>query len=274
MDIERLLGQPVSVKISTKIEETKRITTLLFDMPTPDLEIRSGQFFMIWVPGVDEIPMSVSQWEPPTAGISIQAIGEATKALVNLNEGEWLGIRGPFGSYFAADSKKALVVGGGIGMAPLRFLVSELLNHGADVTLLVAAKTQSQLLTYDFAGRIDSKLHVKIATDDGSMGSTGLATDVAEELVKSTKFDTIYTCGPELMMVGLFNLAQKENIRFQASLERYMKCGCGICGTCAMDPTGVLVCKDGPVFTSKDLAELEEFGKYSRDATGIKQNLI
>jgi dihydroorotate dehydrogenase electron transfer subunit len=270
MNLEQLVGNPVSVKVSAKIKETERITTLLFDIPHQSLEINPGQFFMVWVPGVDEIPMSVSLWEPPTAGISVQDVGEATKALTKLTEGDWLGIRGPFGSYYTTNSQKALVVGGGIGMAPLRPLVYNLLQQGAMVTLLVAARTKSQLLFYDFAGRIDSDLHVEIATDDGSMGSRGLAIEVAQDLIKNTMFDTIYTCGPELMMVGLLNLAQKENLRFQASLERYMKCGCGICGTCALDPTGDLVCKEGPVFTTKDLLELEEFGKYYRDSTGIK----
>ena len=127
MDIDMLLGNPVSVKISTKIEEAERITTILFDMPTPNLEINPGQFFMVWVPGVDEIPMSVSLWTPPTAGISIQDVGEATNALTKLNEGDWLGIRGPFGSLFTTDTRKALIVGGGIGMAPLRLLTCNLL---------------------------------------------------------------------------------------------------------------------------------------------------
>lgn len=270
MNIDKLLGKPVSVKISTKIEEAERITTILFDIPTPNLSIHPGQFFMVWVPGVDEIPMSVSLWEPPTAGISIQNVGDATNALVELNEGDWLGVRGPFGSHFTADSRKALVVGGGIGMAPLRLLVNNLLRKNGDVTLLVAARTKDQLVLYDFAERTDSNLHVEIATDDGSMGHKGLATQVAEEIAKNTRFDTIYSCGPELMMMGLLQLAQKRNFQFQASLERYMKCGCGICGTCAMDPTGDLVCREGPVFTNKELLKLEEFGKYHRDSTGIK----
>jgi dihydroorotate dehydrogenase electron transfer subunit len=273
MDMERLIGKPISVKVSARIEETKRITTLLFDLPYSHLEIHPGQFFMVWVPGVDEIPMSISLWDPPTAGISIQAVGEATNALTKLNKEDWLGIRGPFGSCFSIDSEKSLVVGGGIGMAPLRPLVYSFLRQDTDVTLLVAARTKDQLLFYDFAESTNSNLHVEIATDDGSMGYKGLATKVAEDFVRNTKFDTIYTCGPELMMVGLLNLAQKENLRFQASLERHMKCGCGICGTCAMDPTGVLVCREGPVFTSKDLLKLEEFGKYHRDSTGKRVEL-
>jgi dihydroorotate dehydrogenase electron transfer subunit len=271
--MEQLLGKPISVKVSTRIEETKRITTLLFDLPNTPLEIYPGQFFMVWVPGVDEIPMSISLWDSPTAGISIQNVGEATNALTKLNKGEWLGIRGPFGSHFSVDSEKPLVVGGGIGMAPLRPLVYNLLKQDAEITLLVAARTKDQLLFYDFTESADSNLHVEIATDDGSMGYKGLATKIAEDIVRNTRFDTIYTCGPELMMVGLFNLAQKMNLRFQASLERHMKCGCGICGTCAMDPTGVLVCREGPVFTRKDLLKIEEFGKYHRDSTGKRVEL-
>jgi dihydroorotate dehydrogenase electron transfer subunit len=81
----------------------------------------------------------------------------------------------------------------------------------------------------------------------------------------------MYTCGPELMMVGLYDLAKKRKIGFQASLERFMKCGCSICGTCAMDPTGQLVCADGPVFTGEQLAKLTDFGKYLRDAVGMKK---
>ena len=81
----------------------------------------------------------------------------------------------------------------------------------------------------------------------------------------------MYTCGPEIMIAGLYDIAKKSKISFQASLERFMKCGCGICGTCAMDPSGQLVCRDGPVFTGKQLAGLTDFGKYHRDAVGMKK---
>jgi len=81
----------------------------------------------------------------------------------------------------------------------------------------------------------------------------------------------VYTCGPELMMFGLYEQIRGLNVRFQASLERFMKCGCGICGTCAMDPTGTLVCVDGPVYTQTQISEITEFGKYYRDAMGLKK---
>jgi dihydroorotate dehydrogenase electron transfer subunit len=218
--------------------------------------------------------MSVSLWNSPNVGITVLPVGEATQALVSIVEGQWLGIRGPFGDHFDLQSGRALVVGGGIGIAPLRFLVYRLREAGADVTFLIAARTANDLIfANEFSRQAGKKLRVKTATDDGSAGFKGLATDAVEDLVRSAKFDVMYACGPEKMMAGLHTIANERRIQFQASLERFMKCGCGICGSCALDPTGDLVCLDGPVFTGARLSQLSEFGKYSRDSTGAKKNL-
>ena len=165
-----------------------------------------------------------------------------------------------------------MIVGGGIGLAPLRPLTHSLLEKGSTVTLLIAAKTEAQLMYVDeFQDIRNNRFTLLKATDDGSEGSKGLATEVAEKHLKTVDYDTLYTCGPELMMHGLYNIARNKRMKVQASLERHMKCGCGICGTCAMDVTGAMVCQDGPVFTHKQLAELEEFGKYHRDGTGVRK---
>jgi dihydroorotate dehydrogenase electron transfer subunit len=271
LDIEKLIGYPTSVRIQKTTKETKRAATLFFDMPRLDVNVVPGQFLMVWIPGVDEIPMSVSFWKPPTVGVTVQSIGESTNALVKYAKGQWIGVRGPFGTGFSYNSKKAMVVGGGIGMAPLRPLVSELLTRGTEVTLLIAAKTKNELIQYEFRDREEKHLNVEISTDDGSMGFKGLATELAQELVETSDFDTVYTCGPELMMKGLLDLSNKKGIMMEASLERFMKCGCGICGSCAMDPDGKLACVEGPVFNSSDLETIMEFGEYRRDATGIKK---
>jgi dihydroorotate dehydrogenase electron transfer subunit len=274
MDVEQLVGNPQSVRLSKIISDNEQVRTLIFPMPQGDKGVQPGQFLMIWVPGVDEIPMSVSLWNPPNAGVTVLPVGDATHALVSMSEGQWLGIRGPFGNHFDIQSGKALVVGGGIGIAPLRFLVYRLREIGADVTFLMAARSAKDLVFVSEFNRLaGKKLRVKLATDDGSAGFKGLATAATENLVDGAKFDTIYTCGPELMMAGLYKIANQRGIRFQASLERFMKCGCGICGSCAMDPTGELVCLDGPVFTGERLAQLNEFGKYCRDSTGAKKSL-
>ncbi|MFW9809825.1 MAG: dihydroorotate dehydrogenase electron transfer subunit [Candidatus Thorarchaeota archaeon] len=271
MIIDRLMGNQVSIRISEIVKETDTACTILFNTPISDLNILPGQFFMIWVPGVDEVPMSVSLWEPPSIGFTVFPVGEATESLVSLQPGNWLGIRGPFGSAFTLTSKRALVVGGGIGMAPLRPLVYNLLNNGAKVTLLIAARSKEELVFLDEFSKVSAKDFVlKTSTDDGSSGFKGFATDAVKDEIDVDEFDTVYTCGPELMMFGLYNQVKKLGIRFEASLERIMKCGCGICGTCAMDPTGTLVCMDGPIYSGNQLSEVKEFGKYHRDATGLK----
>jgi dihydroorotate dehydrogenase electron transfer subunit len=274
MDVERLVGNPQSLRVNRTVSDNERVKTLFFSIRPGVKDIQPGQFLMVWVPGEDEIPMSVSIWNPPQLGITVLPVGEATQALVSLAEGDWLGIRGPFGNHFELQSGKALVVGGGIGLAPLRFLTYRLHEVGADVTFLMAARTAKDLIFVDeFNKQAGKKLRVKTATDDGSSGFKGLATDATEDLLRSSKFDVMYTCGPEKMMAGLYGLARQRGMRFQASLERFMKCGCGICGSCALDPTGELVCLDGPVFTGDRLSQVIEFGKYSRDSTGAKENL-
>jgi dihydroorotate dehydrogenase electron transfer subunit len=271
MKMDELIGNPESVQLSEVITETPRSKTLQFSLKNK-IEFQPGQFVMVWVPDIDEIPMSISSWDPPEMGITVQSIGEATQSLISMSKGDWIGIRGPFGNPFSTNCKKALVVGGGVGIAPLRPLVYDLLNEGSEVTFVIAAKTKNELIYLEeFENLKHSNLKVEIATDDGSLGFKGFATDAVAQLLDGNAFDTIYTCGPEIMMAGLYNLAKERKTRFQASLERFMKCGCGICGTCALDPTGQLVCIDGPVFTGEQLAKLTDFGKYHRDAVGMKK---
>ena len=271
MNMNELMGNPSSVQISRIITETPRSKTLQFSLNNL-IEFQPGQFVMVWIPDVDEIPMSISSWNPPEMGITVQSVGEATQALASMSKGDWIGIRGPFGNPFSTNCKKALVVGGGVGIAPLRPLVYNLLGAGSEVTLVNAARTKNEIIyRNEFEKLKHPNLKVEFATDDGSLGFNGFATDAVANLLDGSEFDGMYTCGPELMMAGLYDLAKARKIRFQASLERFMKCGCGICGTCAMDPTGQLVCADGPVFTGEQLVKLNNFGKYHRDAVGMKK---
>jgi dihydroorotate dehydrogenase electron transfer subunit len=107
-----------------------------------------------------------------------------------------------------------------------------------------------------------------VSTDDGSFGIKGFTTDVLMDLLKKEKFDCVYTCGPEVMMKKVFDICDDKGIKCQASLERYMKCGFGLCGTCCIDDK--LICKDGPVFDSNQLRKLSEFGVFNRDKSGSK----
>ena len=272
MSMDDLMGNPISVKVSELVNETESVSTIIFDIKGADFNFAPGQFLMIWIPGVDEIPMSISLWEPPKVGITVLPVGEATDSLTSLQPNDWIGIRGPFGSSFTLESQKALVVGGGVGMAPLRPLAFALLKKEVEVTLVIAAKTKQDLIFFEeFSQVSDTKFTLRTSTDDGSVGFKGLATDAVKEILKENEFDTLYTCGPELMMRGLYDGTKDSRMSFQASLERFMKCGCGICGTCALDPTGSLVCVDGPVYTGNNLSKISEFGKYYRDAMGGKK---
>ena len=266
-----MMGNPQSVKISRVIQETPIIRTLEFHIDT-EFTFRPGQFLMVWIPETDEIPMSISLQENSALELTIQPIGDATQKMCSLSVDDWIGIRGPFGSSFDATCESALVIGGGVGMAPLRPLVYTLLKQNVEVVLLMAAKTQTELVfRKEFTKLTSSSFTLEIATDDGSLGFKGLATEAANHLMANHVFDMMYTCGPEPMMAALHKLSLKNKIPLQASLERFMKCGCGLCGTCSMDPTGDLVCVDGHVFTGEQLSKFTDFGKYHRDAVGIKK---
>jgi dihydroorotate dehydrogenase electron transfer subunit len=271
MRIEELMGDFTSVKILDTIEETPRCRTLRIAIRHP-IECLPGQFLMVWIPGIDEVPMSLSQWSPESIEITVLNVGEATEGLLSMSPGDWIGIRGPFGRPFDMNCRRALVVGGGVGMAPLRPLVYSLLKTGAHVTLLIAAKTRDELVFYkEFSEYHNKAFKLVVTTDDGSAGFKGLATEGVAEFLNINEFETLYTCGPEMMMAKLYKMAKKAGIDFQASLERIMKCGCGLCGTCAMDPTGDLVCLDGPVFNANQLEALSDFGRFYRDQVGSKK---
>ncbi|MHA2211829.1 MAG: dihydroorotate dehydrogenase electron transfer subunit [Candidatus Thorarchaeota archaeon] len=269
MDVETILGRPLSVKISRVLPENHRTKTIIFNPQLNQMKVKSGQFLMVWIPDEDEIPMSVSFESSPEVGITVLPIGTATENLASMTEGQHIGIRGPFGTHFSTDAKDPLVVGGGIGAAPLRLLVYQLLENGSKVTFLIAARRRDDLLFVEEFSKVPG-VHLLTSTDDGSHGMKGLATDVVMKILEETAFDRLYTCGPEPMMKTLQSISSQNKIPMEASLERFMKCGCGICGTCALDPTGDLVCVEGPVFTDKRLDAIEEFGHYHRDSTGIR----
>lgn len=256
------------VKIHKVKTEARNVKTIFFEDKL-SASAEPGQFLMVWIPGVDEIPLSVSSTLGKIASITVKEVGEATRALNRMKKGENLGIRGPFGSHFRVAGKNALVVGGGIGTAPLFMLVTKLLNNGVKATIIEGAKTRSEILFEDqlSALRDERGLKVIFTTDDGSYGTKGLATDAAEKCLSEEKFDSIYACGKEAMIRELYFLAERHGIPMQASLERIMRCAMGICGSCVIGR--YRVCRDGPVFNSSQLREISlELGRFQRNFRG------
>lgn len=247
---------PVPVRIRRIVQETPSVRTLYFDKSFPSVP---GQFVMVWIPGIDEIPMALSSPE----SITVQEVGDATRALCNFQIGDLFGIRGPFGNGFTAYGR-VMAIAGGVGAAPLLPLARQV----SDMTFLLGARTEADLL---FHKELALCSHLSISTDDGSAGFHGNIGGLLH-LINPEEFDTICVCGPELMMKSVMNVLCQKGIenRGQFSLHRYMKCGVGLCGSCCIDPEGFCVCRDGPVF-SGDIIKNSELGHYHRDASGRKE---
>jgi dihydroorotate dehydrogenase electron transfer subunit len=264
------IDKPRIVKIEKAEVETPTVKTFTFHDKACS-RASPGQFLMVWIPGVDEIPMSLSAADANGLSvITVKKVGEASGALYNLGKGDIIGVRGPYGRCFTLASGNLLVVGGGIGMAPLMFLAQKLAKPENKVTCIIGAKTRGELLFLERVEHIVSE--VIVTTDDGSYGLKGLATDAMEQTLKKHKFDMIYACGPEVMMFKAFQLAEQHNTPIQVSLERIMRCSIGLCGSCMIGK--FRVCRDGPVLTSQELRKVrEEFGAYKRDFTGRKTKI-
>ncbi len=244
--------KPVDAIITKVVDETPTIRTFFLDT---SFAPEQGQFVMVWIRGVDEIPMALSYEN----AITVQKVGPATSALFELNKCDSIGIRGPFGHGFELKGNNILLVAGGVGAAPLSPLAEKAGSSGIKVTTLLGARTKEELL---FRIRLKAAGNLIIATDDGSEGFHGYVT----QLVSGTEqFDQIYCCGPELMMKKVLDKVEAGKAQF--SLHRYIKCGLGICGACCID--GLRVCKDGPVFPG-DVLKKSEFGFYQRNEYGQK----
>jgi dihydroorotate dehydrogenase electron transfer subunit len=226
-----------------------------------------GQFLMLWIPRVDEIPLSIlDARKNGEVAVVVKKVGEATKALHSKKVDEVVGIRGPFGNSFTIKNGRILMVGGGTGIAPLLFLTKKLASK-TRLVFVMGAKTKEELMFIEELDELCSKGNVVAATEDGSYGVKGVATTPLETLLTKERFDMIYTCGPEQMMRKVLDLAEKHDIALEASLERLMRCAIGLCGSCVVGK--YRVCRDGPVFTASQLREVKkEFGILKRDFNG------
>lgn len=253
---------PQMVKITKIVDESPTAKTFFLDC---GMNCEPGRFIMLWMPGIDEKPFALS-YLGKQVGTTAVLRGKFTQALFKLKPGDMLGVRGPYGRGFSIKKgQKALVVAGGIGVTEVMTLIEELKKP----TVILGAKTKDELVFEKKIRKHAKELYV--TTDDGSKGIKGYTTDVMADLLKKEKFEVCYTCGPEIMMTKVLGLCNKYRIDLQASLERYMKCGFGICGECALDDS--LVCLDGPVYYKDEINKLTEFGKFARLKSGRKVTL-
>lgn len=260
--VDPMLPQPYRVH---RVErETHDIFTLELEASNRSAvcPFSPGQFNMLYVFGVGEVPVCISgdPSKPKALVHTIRAVGAVTKAMCKPKPGNFLGVRGPFGSHWPvqeATGSDVVIVAGGIGLAPLRPAVYEILSHRekyGKVVLLYGTRTPADILyrreLEQWRARFDMEVYLTV---DRAMGGWRGNVGVVPSLIAKAPFDPLHTvamvCGPEVMMRFTVLELQKHGVAAEnilVSMERNMKCGIGFCGRCQYGPT--FICKDGPVF--------------------------
>lgn len=257
---------PVSLPIKEIIEENSSTRTFVFEYA---LGSKPGQFVMLWLAGVDQCPMSIAWDDGREFAVTVCGIGGFSRAMCTKKIGDYVGITGPFGTHFRWQAGDHIaLVGGGYGAAPMYFCAREILKDGCTCEFVIGARCAELLLYRERFDELGVRVH--IATDDGSAGHKGYVTEVLAKLLDAEKIDKIFTCGPELMEKAISDIAHERGVDAQLAVERYMKCGYGLCGQCCVDDSGIRACTQGSVMPNALVRRLPEFGVYHRDADGRK----
>ncbi|HYF92494.1 MAG TPA: FAD/NAD(P)-binding protein [Symbiobacteriaceae bacterium] len=267
---------PVPARILKVSRQTYDTLTYTVAFEDPDIRadyrFQPGQFNMISLLGIGEAPISISSWHGDTATFdhTIRAVGTVTRALEGLKEGDRLWVRGPYGHGWPVEDvkgKNVLLIAGGIGLAPLRPLIQEMIRRPdryGHLEILYGARTMAdQLFTSEFAEwERYPNLTLRLASDRpaaGFPGRVGPVTVLFEEMTSKPQDTIVVTCGPEVMMKYVVRGLLARGFtptQIYVSLERRMECGFGKCGHCQIGP--LYVCKDGPVFRYTDIRNLPE----------------
>jgi sulfhydrogenase subunit gamma (sulfur reductase) len=260
--------------IRTESSDTKTFDVRILDRKEAEgFRSRPGQFVEASVFGAGEAPFGLTT-DPPEPGnmtFTLRACGRVTNAFHGLAQGDQVGIKGPLGNSFLdkidSRGKDILVIGGGIGLPPLRSLIHYIFNHRADYrnfTILYGARTPELLMYKDelaeWAKRTDLKLMLTVDVADGTWThNVGVVTTLFPKLVLDIPNTVVYTCGPPIMIkfviIELVKMGFPER-QIVSTLERYMKCGVGKCGHCCIGHR--YVCTEGPVFDYAEIKGLAE----------------
>ncbi len=266
---ERLtdLYLPSKAKVIDVVDMTSDVK-LFKVMPEKTFKYKPGQFLMVSLWGEGEVPISIASTYGVREEIElcIKRVGPVTSAIHSLKSGDDIGIRGPFGNGFSvnrAKNRDILFVGGGIGIAPLRSLINEVLKNKKDfkkIELVYGSRTPSDILFMDDINLWQKKgVNVILTVDRKDRGWRGNAGIVTEHIGKSRvsfKNAHAFVCGPQVMINAVMRDLSSRGTpegNIIMTLEAHMKCGVGKCGHCYAD--GKYICTDGPVFSYKEIKQ-------------------
>ncbi len=248
-------GTFTSAELNRPPEEVTDDHFLLSLEIDPPVDTKPGQFVNIRPgTGTDPLvrrPFSIFSRKDTLIEILVSVIGPGTRLITRFTPGPVDAI-GPLGKGFTlVTDSRVLIAGGGVGNAPLHYLAGELKKRNNHITWVFGARSKNYLFALDRISSVCDRLVT--ATDDGTAGEQGFASDIAEHLIAESQFDMIYTCGPTPMMEQVAALAEKTPV--EVSVENYFGCGIGLCAGCTIETVsgGKKACIQGPVFDGKKI---------------------
>jgi NAD(P)H-flavin reductase len=263
--------QPIPARILSTTDETPNIRTFVLK-PEQEIPFLAGQFIELTIPGFGEAPFtpSSSQFVRDTLEMTIMRVGRATGALFGLAAGDVVGVRGPYGKRYPLEKferREVYIIGGGVGLAPLRALFLAL-THEIDkykrIFLRYGARTpadivyKEQLRQWEKLPGVDIDLSVDVS-DDGWMRKVGVVTCLMDEVPCDVKTAVAVVCGPPIMMKFVTRRLVEAGFAADSiylSMEKNMSCGVGQCRHCRVGP--FLACQDGPVLTWEQVKDVED----------------
>ena len=247
-----------------RVQQNKRLSANYFvlnlECPEKLPEILPGQFAEVLIENSPSTylrrPFSIYDvdYENNTLKLLIKSVGNGTSTLYHLDEGDTLNLIYPLGNSFSLpEDKKVLLIGGGVGIAPMLLLAKYLDSCGIKVDVLIGGRTREDIIESEL---YSPYANVFITTDDGSIGEKGMVTQHSLFAREETGYSRIYACGPDPMMKAVADLAYSRGIPCEVSLENLMACGIGACLCCIVETTegNKTTCVEGPVFDSRKLS--------------------
>lgn len=253
---------PKQVEIAVVVGQkdlAKGVKEMTLYAPGIASQARAGQFIHVKVVAKGSYPLlrrpiSIAGIDKGKGLIKViyRVVGMGTQLLADLQVQQKLDCMGPLGTGFTLQGERVLLVGGGMGLAPLLVLAEALCPRQMEVVM--GGRTKEELFWQDAFQEICSNIH--ITTDDGSLGTRGITLDVLPSILEAGNYDMVYTCGPKIMMEKAYKMAKKFAVPCQVSLEEHMACGVGACLACTCETsqgTRKKICKDGPVFWGEEV---------------------